>query len=99
MSGHHEWHPPDVNVLMRKWPDAGKTKLEKLRDAFMMFDKDNSGTIDIGEFQYVMAAAHGKTNAKVPFPETPRQKRLKKRAPDRFCCVTDAVEHDGARGH
>ena len=63
------WHPPDVDTLHKRWPQCTREELQKLADAFDKFDKDNSGTIDIGEFQYILAAAQGKTNAKVPLTQ------------------------------
>jgi len=59
------WTPPSVDTLHHRWPNATREDIQKLSDAFINFDKDKSGTIDIGEFQYILAAAQGKTNAKV----------------------------------
>jgi len=61
----HCWHPPPIDDLCRSYPHAPREDLVKLSEAFQMFDKDNSGTIDIGEFQYIIAAHQGATNPKV----------------------------------
>ena len=83
----------DPSVLYAAWPDADPRELDNLRESFLTFDRDKdtkpsgdldsdplptqSGAIDIGELQYIVAAQmtpeqkasdFGNATVKIPTP-------------------------------
>jgi len=49
-----------MEALRKRWPNASQENITRLWETFKHFDKDNSGRIDVGELQLVLAAL-GKT--------------------------------------
>ena len=50
-----EISPNDIEGLCKRFP-ASPNDVLILRDAFVLFDKDQNNCIDVGELQYMLAA-------------------------------------------